>query len=287
MSNGIPVNINPSPFDWKFIVQNISNKDVRIFDVTLRRGQQINLVNIPFVSENDIKKSLFKGELLSKINSREIRVVSSNINLQSYSADFAAFCNNNNIPHSQNIASDSTYVPANPANWNPVPDEISEALDTLAANAGGGPGTSDAGKSFSGYSTQSLTLNQLVFLDINLSVLTITPGDIYTHTLNTPDVTVSKTGLYLIAYRASFDQTSGQRAISRARISVNGTGLDYTITYSYHRSVNTGEGTCAYADVFSLNNGDSVKLQVARQDTTGSPITLIPNSAGLSLNFLR
>lgn len=285
MPNNIDVNIIPSPFNWNFVVENISGKDIRIFDVPIRRGQTLNLMAIPFVSENDIKTSLFKGELLNKLVSKEIRVLSSNINIQSFSSDFSTFCNNNNIPHSADIADDVSYTPVNPGDWSPVPSNTKEALDTLAVTAGGGPG--NVGKSFDAFSNQSYTLITSSFVDVTLGTNTITPGDIYTHTLGTSDVTVSVTGLYLMAYRASFDQTTPQRSISRARIAINGTGIDYTITYGYHRSINTGEGTCAYTDVFSLNSGDVVKLQIARQDTTGGPIISIPESLGLSISLLR
>lgn len=104
------IEVLSSPFNVDFTVENISGKDVRIFDVTLRRGQVLNLMRIPFVSEEDIKKSLLKGELLFKIQGQEIRVLSSNLNLQQFASDFENFLRANGMAQSALPASPQVFV---------------------------------------------------------------------------------------------------------------------------------------------------------------------------------
>lgn len=72
-----------------FIVKNIitgSNKVVRIFQYPIPVGQTRDILAIPGVSESDIRASLLKGELLHKILSQEITIVSSDIDLLQFDA---------------------------------------------------------------------------------------------------------------------------------------------------------------------------------------------------------
>jgi hypothetical protein len=66
-----------------FIVRNISNNNqcIHIFNVPINCGQEYDLMKISYISEIDIKNSLLKGELYTKISQNQIIVVESNITL--------------------------------------------------------------------------------------------------------------------------------------------------------------------------------------------------------------
>lgn len=66
----------------KFVVRNITErKRVRIFQYPIMPGQERDLLDIPSVTEADIKASLLKGALKTKIDHQEIIVVESNLDL--------------------------------------------------------------------------------------------------------------------------------------------------------------------------------------------------------------
>lgn len=69
--------------DTVFIVKNIANegKRIRIFQYPIKNGYERDLLAIPYVSEADIRHSLLKGELLTKILAKEIVITKSNIDL--------------------------------------------------------------------------------------------------------------------------------------------------------------------------------------------------------------
>lgn len=66
-----------------FVVRNIAlnNKRIRIFNYPIGNGLERDLLAIPYVSEADIRHSLLKGELLTKLLAEEIIIVQSNIDL--------------------------------------------------------------------------------------------------------------------------------------------------------------------------------------------------------------
>jgi hypothetical protein len=66
-----------------FKVENISidKRRLKLFNYPIAYGGIRDLMEIPFVSEADIRHSLLKGELKVKILAKEIRVVDSNIDL--------------------------------------------------------------------------------------------------------------------------------------------------------------------------------------------------------------
>lgn len=66
-----------------FKVKNIAkeNKRVKIFTLPIKNGAVRDLMDIPHVSEADIRHSLLKGELNIKLRCKEIIVVDSNIDL--------------------------------------------------------------------------------------------------------------------------------------------------------------------------------------------------------------
>ena len=58
--------------DLGFIVKNIaaSKKTIRVFGINIRYNKTYNLLNIPDITEADIKASLAKGSLMMKINNK-------------------------------------------------------------------------------------------------------------------------------------------------------------------------------------------------------------------------
>lgn len=66
-----------------FVIKNIAEprKCVRIFNYPIGPGKERDILAIPFVSEADIRHSLLKGELKVSIQSEEIIVIQSNIDL--------------------------------------------------------------------------------------------------------------------------------------------------------------------------------------------------------------
>jgi hypothetical protein len=75
-----------------FKVMNITPKKmVRVFQYPIAPGMVRDLLDIPVVSEADIRHSLLKGELNMKILCNEIRVVESNIDLLQFDECQKAF----------------------------------------------------------------------------------------------------------------------------------------------------------------------------------------------------
>lgn len=66
-----------------FVVRNIApgNKTIKIFNVPIKNGHDKDLLDIPEVSEADIRHSLLKGVLNLKIRCKEITIINSNIDL--------------------------------------------------------------------------------------------------------------------------------------------------------------------------------------------------------------
>lgn len=69
----------PTVFRVKNIAPN--GKRIRIFKYPIKNGMDRDLMEIPYVSEADIRHSLLKGELFTKIICKEAIVVESNIDL--------------------------------------------------------------------------------------------------------------------------------------------------------------------------------------------------------------
>lgn len=71
-----------------FVVRNISNpnKTIRIFQHPILCGTERDLLQIPGVSEADIRAALLKGEIRNKILAREIIIVSSDVDLLSFNS---------------------------------------------------------------------------------------------------------------------------------------------------------------------------------------------------------
>jgi len=80
-----------------FIVKNVSNKVIKIFGQKINIGQEYNLMDIPTVSEADIKHSLTKGELKTKLNNNDVSIVENTLNLIQFKKDFIAFLTENGL----------------------------------------------------------------------------------------------------------------------------------------------------------------------------------------------
>lgn len=82
--------------DSVFIVKNItSDRQIKVFNIKLMPGASYDLMNIPFVSEADIKTSLLKGELRTALEHSKIQIVDSTIDLVQYGNDFISFLESN------------------------------------------------------------------------------------------------------------------------------------------------------------------------------------------------
>lgn len=84
-------------FDLVFIIKNISDKALIIFNVKINPGSELDLMQLSYISEADIRNSLIKGVLKNKLKNNEISIISSNITLTSYSDDFTTQLFNSNI----------------------------------------------------------------------------------------------------------------------------------------------------------------------------------------------
>lgn len=83
----------PKTVNTVFIVQNIAipKKNVRVFNYPIPPGLTRDLLSIPEVSEADIRHALLKGSLRIKLQTLELVVVASNIDLIQFSSDQLAF----------------------------------------------------------------------------------------------------------------------------------------------------------------------------------------------------
>lgn len=76
-----------------FTVKNIAadHKTIKIFQYPIPFGRTRNILNIPGVSESDIRASLLKGELLRKFKAEEIEIIESDIDLLQFNTSQKAF----------------------------------------------------------------------------------------------------------------------------------------------------------------------------------------------------
>jgi len=84
--------------DAKFVVKNIlTNKTIKIFEIKIPPGSLYDLMTIPEVSEADIKHSILKGVLRNRMNSGDVIITDSNINLVQYNTEFIRFMQGSGI----------------------------------------------------------------------------------------------------------------------------------------------------------------------------------------------
>jgi hypothetical protein len=86
----------PKKVDTVFIVENVTKgtpqeKTIHIFTYPIPPGKQRDILQIPFVSEADIRHSLLKGELRVKADCGEIRVVRCTIDLLQFDPEQRAW----------------------------------------------------------------------------------------------------------------------------------------------------------------------------------------------------
>lgn len=75
-------------YNTHFIVKNVTpdeRKDIRIFHYPIPYLGTRDILQIPGVSESDIRASLLKGEILHKFLAKDIQIISSNIDLLQFS----------------------------------------------------------------------------------------------------------------------------------------------------------------------------------------------------------
>lgn len=77
-------------FKVKNVITN-SNKTVRVFNYPIPVGTTRDLLDIPGISESDIRASLLKGELLTKILAKELMIIESDIDLLQFNSNQLAF----------------------------------------------------------------------------------------------------------------------------------------------------------------------------------------------------
>lgn len=105
-----------APFNKKFgcfIVRNINtdrNRTIKIFNYPILYNTSRDLLAIPGVSESDIRASLLKGELKTKLEAREIIVECSDIDLLQFNDDQRAFLENAGINKGLQVTSDNFQI---------------------------------------------------------------------------------------------------------------------------------------------------------------------------------
>lgn len=113
---------------------------------------------------------------------------------------------------------------------------------------------------FYGYSTANNTLTT-TFLAIPINVEGI-KDSIYTHTANSPDVTVTKTSRYKISMGYNADAVANNRSASECAIFLNGSILNESLCYGYHRTANQGENNGSSIIILNLTAGDVISVRV-------------------------
>ena len=96
-----------SPLTFK--VKNIcSNKRVRIFGYPIGPNKIRDLLEIPNVSESDIRFNLLKGALHYKLKQKEVVIVESNIDLLQFEENHKSFLKDNGVVEGLEISNSTT-----------------------------------------------------------------------------------------------------------------------------------------------------------------------------------
>lgn len=90
---GIRTFFNPN-LPVLFRIQNISNKVFRVFNRQIHPGGTYDLMRLPYISEDNIKHSLIKGELYNKLSKNQIAIIDNNIDLFIENEELANFLRN-------------------------------------------------------------------------------------------------------------------------------------------------------------------------------------------------
>lgn len=96
-----PYSNNPN----NFVVQNVTapQKTVRIFNYPIPHGASRDIMAIPGVCEADIRASLLKGEIRTKIEKGEIIILSSDIDLIQFNSTQYAFLTNAGVSYGTKV----------------------------------------------------------------------------------------------------------------------------------------------------------------------------------------
>lgn len=99
MNSFAPGNVNGVATNSSFIVKNIANpaKVIRIFNYPINSLGSRDLMLIPGVSDSNIRASLLKGECNNKLQSQEIVVLYSDLNLIQFNSAQKTFLQNAGI----------------------------------------------------------------------------------------------------------------------------------------------------------------------------------------------
>lgn len=146
----------------------------------------------------------------------------------------------------------------------------------------------DTAKFFSGYDLTGGTVINSSFTDIPLSNETIT-NSIYTHSANSPEVTVNETGRYFIFGRVTINNiTTGnnKQTTSQLRLVLNSGGgfteINGSISRGYHYSSDTGIYSLYFGLTLNLGETFILKLQAAKIAGVGD-LQSVPNGSSLSI----
>lgn len=95
-----------------FTVKNVSpqQKTIKIFGLSIPYLKSANLMAIPEVTEADIKASITKGELGSKIRAQDIQILSTTINLLDFDSNFRDFIDSVNVNPGDPIPGTDPYT---------------------------------------------------------------------------------------------------------------------------------------------------------------------------------
>lgn len=103
-------------------------------------------------------------------------------------------------------------------------------------------------------------------------------------TLSSSQVTVNKTGTYLVMYRLTTDCTSGSaRTESQAQLYKNATAVQGTFGGMYNRLSGRGLSTCSSQIILDITSGDIFDVRALK---TGSD-TVVQAQNGINLNFIE
>jgi hypothetical protein len=81
-----------------FVVKNITkNKRIRVFQYPIKAGDTRDLLAIPGISEADLRHSLLKGTLFTKLKEQELEVIQSNVDLLQFSIEHKMFLEEHGI----------------------------------------------------------------------------------------------------------------------------------------------------------------------------------------------
>lgn len=96
-----------------FVVKNtaLEGKRIKIFHYPIANGSERDLMAIPYVSEADIRHSLLKGELMTKLRSREAIVTASNIDLLQFDSCQKSFLESVGILEGLEVAGVPAVLP--------------------------------------------------------------------------------------------------------------------------------------------------------------------------------